>query len=431
MRIVKFRAEKLFGRFDYEIDLDPPSGNTIITAPNGYGKSTILRILQNFASGDYYYFIRESYAILEFTFSEGPPLTIYKTLDDKKKQLVSFSRGKLFSKLGDPFEDNIDESIYFIERELDFLTRVGYTTWKHDVSGEILDRLDVLARYGGKSNLRHRFRAIDWVEDLRAQLSIYSIPTNRLKEGEAPSAQSSMVTLIARDIAELIKDTIRNQFKIGREKETSFPARIIDSLKSGEAPSEESIKQSIAAVQNHESRYKRLGLLPKDSSTTHLSNQTEISDHATRVVLKTYLDDIHHKFSELAAVASKLEVFTKSINSLFAFTTAWPSADGGIVIRAKDGEKEPLSLAALSSGEQHLLVILGKLVFETKPGSLVLIDEPEISFHPEWQEKFLDILESIREINGFSTVVATHSPMVIGHRWDDTVELADLYTQHS
>lgn len=108
MRIVKFRAEKLFGRFDYEIDLDPPSGNTIITAPNGYGKSTILRILQNFASGDYYYFIRENYAIVEFTFSEGPPLTIYKTLDDKKKQLVSFSRGKLFSKLGDPFEDNID-----------------------------------------------------------------------------------------------------------------------------------------------------------------------------------------------------------------------------------------------------------------------------------------------------------------------------------
>ncbi|MNR19906.1 hypothetical protein D3C85_1367230 [compost metagenome] len=86
-------------------------------------------------------------------------------------------------------------------------------------------------------------------------------------------------------------------------------------------------------------------------------------------------------------------------------------------------------MASLSSGEQHLIVILGKLVFKTEPGSLVLIDEPEISFHPEWQEKFLDILESIRQINGFTSVVATHSPMVIGHRWDDTVELAELYNK--
>ncbi|MGC0289435.1 AAA family ATPase, partial [Enterobacter cloacae complex sp. 2025EL-00057] len=53
---------------------------------------------------------------------------------------------------------------------------------------------------------------------------------------------------------------------------------------------------------------------------------------------------------------------------------------------------------------------------------------PEISFHPEWQEKFIEILNEIKKMNGFDVILATHSPILIGEDyWDNVVELADQY----
>jgi len=65
----------------------------------------------------------------------------------------------------------------------------------------------------------------------------------------------------------------------------------------------------------------------------------------------------------------------------------------GFIVVSND-ERQPnleIPLSSLSSGEQHLIVLIGQLIFSISEGSLVLIDEPEISFHPEWQEQFLSI----------------------------------------
>ena len=77
----------------------------------------------------------------------------------------------------------------------------------------------------------------------------------------------------------------------------------------------------------------------------------------------------------------------------------------------------------LSSGEQHELVILYELIFRTAPDSLVLIDEPELSLHVAWQAQFVPDLERMAKLTGFRSILATHSPEIVGDRWDLTVEL--------
>ena len=58
----KIKLKKLFGRFDYNIKLND-NGITIITGPNGYGKSTILTILDEFCNkGLIYWFVTREYA---------------------------------------------------------------------------------------------------------------------------------------------------------------------------------------------------------------------------------------------------------------------------------------------------------------------------------------------------------------------------------
>jgi predicted ATP-binding protein involved in virulence len=77
----------------------------------------------------------------------------------------------------------------------------------------------------------------------------------------------------------------------------------------------------------------------------------------------------------------------------------------------------------LSSGEQHLIVITFRLLFEATAGQLVLIDEPEISWHVAWQRQFLDDLVQISHLNNLRFIVATHSPQIVGRWTDRMVEL--------
>lgn len=67
----------------------------------------------------------------------------------------------------------------------------------------------------------------------------------------------------------------------------------------------------------------------------------------------------------------------------------------------------------LSSGQLQLLNNLLNLALNIQDGTLVLIDEPENSLHPEWQRDYASLLrESMECAQHCHAVVATHSPLV-------------------
>ena len=68
-------------------------------------------------------------------------------------------------------------------------------------------------------------------------------------------------------------------------------------------------------------------------------------------------------------------------------------------------------------------MLLYQLLFKVDKDSLILIDEPELSLHIAWQEEFLRDLKRIASVSSFDVLIATHSPQIIGERWDLTVEL--------
>ncbi|MBB1195122.1 hypothetical protein DNC80_15775, partial [Flavobacterium sp. SOK18b] len=57
--------------------------------------------------------------------------------------------------------------------------------------------------------------------------------------------------------------------------------------------------------------------------------------------------------------------------------------------------KSSLSINDISSGEYHLLISLIGIFSKIKENSLVLIDEPEISLHPNWQMKYITFLKKV------------------------------------
>lgn len=75
--------------------------------------------------------------------------------------------------------------------------------------------------------------------------------------------------------------------------------------------------------------------------------------------------------------------------------------------------QQPISGELLSSGQWGWLGTFGSLVAEIRPNSLILVDEPENSLHPRWQQEFIRELHAIvSEFDNCQVVVATHSPLI-------------------
>ncbi|MDP5542478.1 AAA family ATPase [Pseudomonas aeruginosa] len=67
----------------------------------------------------------------------------------------------------------------------------------------------------------------------------------------------------------------------------------------------------------------------------------------------------------------------------------------------------------LSSGQWSWLAGFVGLCAEIADDSLILIDEPENSLHPIWQQNYVPTLQAItREFPGTQTIIATHSPLI-------------------
>lgn len=86
---------------------------------------------------------------------------------------------------------------------------------------------------------------------------------------------------------------------------------------------------------------------------------------------------------------------------------------------------ETLTPYQLSSGEKQMLVIMLTVLVENGEHYALLMDEPEISLHIEWQKRLIGL---IRDINPNAQIIlSTHSPALIMDGWMDIVtEVGDV-----
>ena len=79
----------------------------------------------------------------------------------------------------------------------------------------------------------------------------------------------------------------------------------------------------------------------------------------------------------------------------------------------KDNNGVEFDIDELSTGEKTLLSKVLYLFFKGYKDNIILIDEPELSLHPSWQNKVLKIYENFAINNNCQIIIATHSPHII------------------
>lgn len=73
----------------------------------------------------------------------------------------------------------------------------------------------------------------------------------------------------------------------------------------------------------------------------------------------------------------------------------------------------------LSSGEKELLNFIFIILALDLKDALVLVDEPEIHLHPQWQNKLIKIYKKLYEERNIQFVISTHSPVFVNN---ETIE---------
>ncbi|WP_304708937.1 AAA family ATPase [uncultured Rikenella sp.] len=79
----------------------------------------------------------------------------------------------------------------------------------------------------------------------------------------------------------------------------------------------------------------------------------------------------------------------------------------------------------LSSGEKQILIILTTVLIQSGRDFILIMDEPEISLHFDWQRRLID---DVRTLNpNLQLILATHSPALVMNGWTDRVtEISDI-----
>jgi len=82
-------------------------------------------------------------------------------------------------------------------------------------------------------------------------------------------------------------------------------------------------------------------------------------------------------------------------------------------IYLKTKKRKEISIRHATSGQLTLFATVFFLATNVREGSIVLIDEPENSLHPQWQKDFIETIEFALGYNNTSIAIATHSPLLV------------------
>jgi len=455
-QLSSLEVKGLFGRFNHLIEFNPQSDLTIITAPNGYGKTMLIRILDAFFNRRLLFFGKLDFQEIIITFASRKSVFIFKdqttlfkeveedkTDDDGKKIDVSISTtGFGHDKETHHIKPKASaRTLSYLDRRLP-VDRTGPDRWLDFETGGFITTNEVLEKYGHM--VPERYPVLEktpaWLEKAMGSVDTHLIETQRLlslealvdprfrvKAGHAKS--SSVVEDDAEDLAERISNILTDYANEAQKLDESFPKRIIDVFSKGPnqdaaqpVDTEDQIRARLSELSNKRDELVKVGLIGETISEP-IQPSDIFQQEVLRKFLSIYIEDTEKKLSVFDDIYKRIRLFKQIIDEHFSFKRIDFSSQSGILIRDQDSKKG-IPLAELSSGEQHELVLIYELLFKVKEGSLILIDEPELSLHVGWQKVFISDIQKIQRLKHMTFVIATHSPQIINDKWDLVQDLA-------
>ena len=450
MNIDRLRIKGLFGLFDHHIKFHPEERIIIMIGPNGTGKTTTLRLIDVLFNRSLSRLSNIPFKNIEVLFDDDSRLSVEREFDSEQSDVKHLPLTTTYTssdkESSEPWQinvsvdhDRLDYLISNIDDIIPILRRIGPREWLDRRTQRILDLEDVLVDF--RDDLPESLHRIypdnpEWIQNIRDSIAVRFIDTERLTGGSARHSKLRQVHLrrvrrnspddnsrrtvhiYSEELAGLVSAANERYGALAQSLDRSFPHRLVAEERAT-ASSKEALRRDLSEIGKRSSQLEEAGLIVQEQAAIDIPDLDRAGESRLGV-LAVYADDTKQKLRVFDDLYERVHALKKIANSRFRNKHIEVSKQGLSIHTFRD---ERLDLGMLSSGEQHELVILYDLLFRTPDNSIILIDEPELSLHVAWQAQFLNDLEEMAKLSNFRAILATHSPEIIGDRWNLAVEL--------
>lgn len=378
MQLTQINVQGLYGLHNYDIHFSEDECLKIIHAPNGYGKTTVLKLVNAILKGDLIEIRKVPFKSFAIIINEGD----LKIVVEKE-----------------------EETLYYRIKEI--TQKLEYCMTSSQNLPEGLE---------------------EKLQKIQQEMPIYFIDANRLwieraKEQTEEKVVTPTVLVYAKELREWMQEALAESNYCGQELDRSFPYRLMKCLEDTEISclTEEEIQKGLNRLEDKRRMLEGAGLY------SHLKSESIQNigplDDKMKMVLSLYIEDSNKKLKALEGLAARINLLCNLINKRFSYKVMEVNMREGFVFKVPTNEV--LKADKLSSGEQNELILMFQLLFKCPAQAIILMDEPEISLHIAWQQSFLEDMEIIAELSKIRMMIATHSPDIINGRWDLTSGLEE------
>jgi predicted ATPase len=388
--ITEISIEGLLGRSE-PIKLTLKRGVNIFFGENGCGKTTLLKVLDAALS-------RDGSAMERLPVSKAT-VDIFSIADDRVYR-HTWDRGA-------PNKPN-----KLSQRQL-----------------ELVDR-DFVDTPDGRMFFRHGRPETDWrlsptrpQEPSALRWAHTFLPTTRLYFGEATQGRTapSRTQLSEKELDQAFSESVNKawlQFysrtlnEVRSIQESGLRAvlrHVLSPARSTKIDTERDVAAVYTRVANFLSRQ------PQSEKITLGSEKTFRGRYEKDSNLRTIVDNLDEVERSIEQSMVPINRFLDTMTRLFSRGKKLGLTDYELQILLSDGRVLPI--AQLSSGEKHLIKIL--LTSMTSGSNSILIDEPELSLHLDWQRLFVETIHSLNPT--CQLILASHSPEIMADVPDDCI----------
>jgi predicted ATP-binding protein involved in virulence len=433
--IQSIQAVGIHRRFDIQQSFHP--GVNILYGKNGSGKTTLLHIIANALNRDYPRFLYLDFVRIEIHMDDGTTLEIKTKKPNEEDSYIEITvkengerRGKKFRRAKQ--EDNIEIS------NIDYqpiTTAAYFPAFRSMIEAWISVKEEDLLRYYLNKDISKKAP----LNNIQEQATYFS---RRLFGDFVPELNYPSPLEIEQRLIDETREAILAVAKVDRDLLSQSFVEILTAFSSLETnrplDPEEILKQIKSLSEKILSHPLQDSMFASDmkSKISEIVNLYRSEDSESKKFIAMILSVYQESLKKISDIQEKsfepIDQYLASVNEFLEEKELKVSiqdrASSQPSVKLMFDNDTSNSIYTLSSGERQIITLLYAATHMSQQ-NLVLIDEPEISLHVDWQRLLLKKMSE--QLGNRQIIACTHSPVIPADYEDNFVELNVMPTDRS